>query len=93
MPTDRIGLGSEGQVGRYLNSPKINMTVLHVFAISSLTMYDCLQVLNFCLLLYKSNPSHFVIFHFEQTSGAASYSKFMSREMSKAEALLKVCDH
>lgn len=28
---------------------------------------------------------------YEQTSGAASYSKFVSREMSKAEALLKVC--
>lgn len=26
----------------------------------------------------------------EQTSGAAGYSKFVSREMSKAEALLKV---
>lgn len=27
-----------------------------------------------------------------QTTSAASYSKFVSREMSKAEALLKVCD-
>lgn len=28
----------------------------------------------------------------KQTSSAASYSKFVSREMSKAEALLKVCN-
>lgn len=28
----------------------------------------------------------------QQTSGAAGYSKFVSREMSKAEALLKVSD-
>lgn len=34
----------------------------------------------------------FIFFPFSQTSGAASYSKFVSREMSKAEALLKVCN-
>lgn len=35
---------------------------------------------------------HFILLVIFQTSGAASYSKFVSREMSKAEALLKVCN-
>lgn len=56
--------------------------------------HDSLWGLIVGLWLHKINLFHISFSSFlKQTTGAASYSKFVSREMSKAEALLKVYDH